>query len=41
MSFFPSGVPGPLRLPRRRWFDGKRPSAAMERASPTARDVQV
>jgi hypothetical protein len=34
-------VPGAIRIARRRWFDGKRPSAAMERASPTARDVQV
>jgi branched-chain amino acid transport system permease protein len=41
MYLVPSGVAGAIRIARRRWFDGKRPSAAMERASPTARDVQV
>jgi branched-chain amino acid transport system permease protein len=41
MYLVPSGVAGAVQIARRRWFDGKRPSAAMERASPTARDVQV
>jgi branched-chain amino acid transport system permease protein len=41
MYLVPSGVAGAVRLARRRWFDGRRASAAMERASPTARDVQV
>jgi branched-chain amino acid transport system permease protein len=41
MYLVPSGVAGAVRLARRRWFDGKRASAAMERASPPARDVQV
>jgi branched-chain amino acid transport system permease protein len=41
MYLVPSGVAGAVRLARRRWFDGRRTSAAMERASPPARDVQV
>lgn len=41
MYLVPSGVAGAVRLAQRRWLDGKRQSAAMERASPTARDVQV
>jgi branched-chain amino acid transport system permease protein len=40
MYLVPSGVAGAVRLARR-WLDGKRTAAAMERASPTARDVQV
>jgi branched-chain amino acid transport system permease protein len=41
MYLVPSGVAGAGRSARLGWFAGKRPSAAMERASPTARDVQV
>lgn len=41
MYAMPSGVAGAIRIARRRWSGRKRPSAVMETASPTARDVQV
>jgi branched-chain amino acid transport system permease protein len=41
MYLVPSGVAGASPTPLLRLFHGKRASAAMERASPTARDVQV
>jgi branched-chain amino acid transport system permease protein len=41
MYLVPTGIAGAIRIARRRWFDRKRPGAALERARPTPRDVQV